>query len=101
MNDFFEDPQAAAALVVRLSKLSLSCKKVAVELDKTESLVHKWGEDDAPQSPNLVQFIKVLKRTRDFDGVRRLAEACGFVCVRRNGSAAEVLRDVAGALEEK
>jgi hypothetical protein len=90
-----------AALLVRLSMQNISPKKVAGHLRKSDSLVHKWAEGDEPQVPNLEQFLEVLTFTRDFEGVKRLAEACGFVVVRRNGSVPQVLRDLAEDLERQ
>lgn len=80
---FFQEAGESAALLVRLSMQTVSCKQVARHLDKSDSLVHKWGEAEEIQAPNLEQWLKVLAFSRDFEGVRRLAEACGFVCVRR------------------
>jgi hypothetical protein len=98
-SDFFEDPGAAAALLVRLSIQSTSVKQVARRLDKSDSLIHKWTEDEEAQAPNLEQWLKTLAITRDFDGVRRLAKACGFVCVRRGATLSQALRELAEELE--
>jgi len=80
---------------------SVSPKKVARHLRKSDSLVHKWAEGDEPQVPNLEQFLETVLFTRDFEGVKRLAEACGFVVVRRKGSPAQVLRELAEDLERQ
>jgi len=90
-----------AALLVRLSIQSVSAKQVAAILRRSDSLVHKWTEGDEAQVPNLEQWLETVAFTKDFEGVKRLAEACGFVCVRKNGSPAQVLRDLAEEMEEK
>ena len=95
------DIREFAALLVRLSIQNTSCSKVAAELDKSLSLIHKWMENDEAQVPNLKQWLELVTFTRDFEGVKRLAEACGFVVVRRNGSVPQVLRDLAEDLERQ
>jgi hypothetical protein len=90
-----------AALMVRLSMTSQSPGQVARALRRSSSLVNKWTEGDEAQVPNLEQFLETIAFTRDFEGVKRLAEACGFVVVRRNGSPAQVLRDLAEDLERQ
>jgi hypothetical protein len=90
-----------AALMVRLSMTSQSPGQVARALRRSSSLVNKWTEGDEAQVPNLEQFLETIAFTRDFEGVKRVAEACGFVCVRRNGSLAQVLRELAEDLEHQ
>ena len=87
--------------MVRLSMTSQSPGRVARALRRSSSLVNKWTEGDEAQVPNLEQFLETILFTRDFEGVKRLAEACGFVVVQRNGSPAQVLRDLAEDMERR
>ena len=88
-----------AALIVRLSMTSHSPGQVARALRRSSSLINKWAEGDEAQVPNLEQFLETILFTRDFEGVKRLAQACGFICVRREGTRAELLRELAEQLD--
>ncbi len=88
-----------AALLVRLSMVSTSPKKLAAQLRKSDSLVRKWMEGDEPQTPNLEQWLEAVLFSRDLEGVRRLAQDLGFVCVRQGATLAATLRELAEELE--
>jgi len=101
MDEFWDFPEEAAAQLVAETLAGVATANVAAHLGKTDSLLHKWREPTAPQFPNLIQFIQIIRYTGNVDGVRLLAEACGFVCLAREGTAPELLRGLAEALANR
>lgn len=77
--NFWEDLELAAANLVKDALLGERIDKVALELEKSTDLLYKAANPHLPQQLNLLQWLKVLKKTQNFAPVRQLAEACGFL----------------------
>lgn len=85
------------ALLFRKSMISWRPKRLAEELEVSESYVHKFMEGE--RDPKLRQWLKTIQVTGDLEGVKRLAQDLGFVLVRKNGDLGQTLRDLAEEAE--
>lgn len=93
--NFWDDLDESTAEMVRLTLFGENVERVAQSMEKSADLFYKAANAGAPQQLNLKQFCKIIQKTGNYAAVKLLAEACGFVVVRKNGDIASVLREMA------
>jgi hypothetical protein len=96
---FWDDPHTSAANLVRDTLMGQRVEKVAEILGKSADLLYKAANPGMPQQLNLEQWLRALKFTQNFEPVRQLGEACGFLMIRKSGNLVEMLKALIELLE--
>jgi hypothetical protein len=74
-DDFWLNPETALSNLCQtiILKSGLPVRQIARALHKGEDLIYKWCNPNAPQLPSLLQFLELVRVTRQHNA---LAEIC-------------------------
>lgn len=97
--NFWDDLDTASAHLVRDTLLGENVEEVAKEIDRSPDLLYKASHPHLPQQLNLKQWLRALKFTGNYQAVRQLGEACGFIMVSKGGDTLALLKSLIYALE--
>ncbi len=96
---FWEDLDAASAHLVRDTLLGENIEEVGRRIDRSPDLLYKASHPHLPQQLNLKQWLGALKYTGNYQAVRQLGEACGFLMLPWDGDTMRLLKNLIYALE--
>lgn len=86
-HEFWQDIDRSISFLVRDLIVGRDVARLANELRKagvqkcTDSLLYKWSNPNAEQSPSLKQFLLLVKVCENCQPINQINEACGKVGV--------------------